>query len=388
MSRGGFFDKKSSATKYSEKIDNIFDEQCSKYGIPYVPAIMDPVDTIVAFGDIHGDYDLAVDMLESAKLVKYNKDDQDYDWVGGNTYVVQVGDQVDRCRPLPNGPKCMERGATENDEDSDVKILELFNRLDKQARKDGGMVISLLGNHELLNATGYMHYVSYEGLKGFENYIDPNDPNKKFEDGMEARSHAFAPGNEYGKMLGCTRYPAVIVGSNIFVHAGIIDGLIRDLEIEGPRDMEEINAKLRLWLLGIVKEKKIEHIIDSQDRNSMFWTRVLGRIDPGVPLSSDVCQNNISQAMQVFNMSNGERFSMTIGHTPQSFMKSDDINSTCGGKVWRIDNGSSKAFDSFDSHYVNENTRTNSRRAQYLKIVNDSDFYVCDANKCTKQKLN
>lgn len=377
-----------------QDIEKIFAEKCSKYNTPYVPAIMRKVKEIVVFGDIHGDYETAIEMLEVAKLVRYNNESKDYEWIGNDTYVVQVGDQIDRCRPEfhylnnKNGMKCTDPKATKNDEHSDIKILELFTKLDAEARKVGGMVISLLGNHELLNAQGYLNYVSYEGLKGFENYKDP-ETGKTFNNGMEARTHAFKPGNEYATLLGCTRYPAVVIGSNIFVHAGIIDGLIDDLKMTGPSDIEEINIRLRLWLLGVIDESNVSHIIDSANCNSMFWTRVLGKIKPGVPLDSAVCQKNLSKVLDIFHIcGDGGELRMMIGHTPQSFMYSDDINSTCGGRIWRVDNGSSKAFDSFDKEYTSNKKRSISRRTQYLKIVNDTDYYVCDAEQCKKEKIN
>ena len=365
-------------------IHNIFKNKCSEYDIKYVPAIMSKVDKIIAFGDIHGDYELTINMFEAANLIEY--DGKKYNWKGGKTHVVQMGDQVDRCRQMPDGPLCKEKEATDNDEDSDVKILKLMTRLDEQARKVGGMVISLLGNHELLNAAGYMNYVSYEGLKGFEDYVDPKT-GKTFENGMIARTHAFAPGNEYGKLLGCTRYPAVIIGSNIFVHAGIIDGLIDDLRMSDSSDIEKINKKLRLWLLGLLDESYVSHLISTTDVNSMFWTRVLGKIKPGVPLDSDICQENLSNALEIFHIEGDTSdMHMMIAHTPTSFMHSDDINSTCGGRIWRVDNGSSKAFDKFDAQYVSTNNRSFSRRAQYLKILNDNEFYVCDADECKLQQ--
>ena len=77
---------------------------------------------------------------------------------------------------------------------------------------------------------------------------------------------------------------------------------------------------------------------------------------------------------------------MMIGHTPQSFMYSDDINATCGNKIWRIDNGSSKAFDLFDKNLKKNKKRSNSRRPQYLLILNDVEYFVCDKYKCKKVK--
>ena len=67
-----------------------------------------------------------------------------------------------------------------------------------------------------MNSMGNLNYVSYKGLKQFDNYKDPNNPYTSFENGADARAYAFAPGNEYGKMLGCSRQSAIIVGSWLF----------------------------------------------------------------------------------------------------------------------------------------------------------------------------
>jgi hypothetical protein len=356
-------------------INKKFQKMCSPY--KYIPAILPAQERVVVFGDIHGDYNLAIDMLTKAKLIKQDKKNR-YRWTGGKTYVVQVGDQVDRCRPMGN-LTCDHPDATYNDEANDIKIMELFNNLNLQAAKQGGCVISLLGNHELLNAMGHMDYVSYKGLKQFENYIDPDSPNREFENGRAARIHAFQPGNNFARMMGCTRLPAVIVGSNIFVHAGIVDGLINEIQLKGLGDFEKINIKVRRWLLGLLDQDYVEHII-KHSKHSMFWTRILGKIPPGVSLDEPDCIDNIKNVLSLFNVG-----SIVIGHTPQSFMYSDDINSTCSNKVWRVDNGSSSAFNVFDKKFEQTGTLTNSRRTQYLEIINDNNYFVCDGTGCKRE---
>ena len=275
--------------------------------------------------------------------------------------------------------RCDNPNTTKNDENSDIKIMNLFNDLNLQAIKVGGAVISLLGNHEIMNAMGQLQYVSYQGIKQFESYVDPNNPNIKFSSGMEARAHAFSPGNEYGKMLGCTRLPAVIIGSNVFVHAGIVDALINEISLNGLEDFEKINIKLRRWLLGLLDQNYVEHIIKFS-KNSMFWTRILGKIPPGTSMSNPMCMDNIKNVLSLFKVG-----SMVIGHTPQSFLYSDDINSTCDNKIWRVDNGSSAAFNAFDTNLSNSGIKSTSRRTQYLEIRNDSEYYVCDKTSCHRE---
>lgn len=359
-----------------EFIERDFPNICGKH--QYIPAIIEAKKRICVFGDIHGDWKLAISMLRAAKLIS-KKRKKKIKWIGGDTYVVQVGDQIDRCRPVP-GMRCDNPNTTKNDENSDIKILNLFNDLHMQAIRVGGAVISLLGNHEIMNAMGQLEYVSYQGIKQFESYVDAKNPNTKFTNGREARAHAFSPGNEYGKMLGCTRLPAVIIGSNVFVHAGIVDALINEIELNGLEDFEKINIKIRRWLLGLLDQNYVEHIIKFS-HNSMFWTRILGKIPPGTSMNNPMCMDNIKNVLSLFKVG-----SIIIGHTPQSFMYSDDINSTCDNKIWRVDNGSSAAFNAFDTNLSNSGHRSTSRRTQYLEIRNDSEYYVCDELSCHVEK--
>jgi hypothetical protein len=365
-------------TKYSKSekqfLTHEFPALCSPY--KYVPAIMSAKKRVIVFGDIHGDYNLMINMLTRAKLIMIQNDK--IKWIGGDTYVVQVGDQIDRCRPLPGLP-CNDPRATINDENSDIKIMETFNDLSLQADLVGGAVISLLGNHEILNALGQFQFVSYQGIKQFENYVDPDFPDKKFVNGKEARRFSFQPGNNYARMMGCTRLPAVIIGSNIFVHAGIVDGLIEEIKMKGLNDFEKINIKIRKWLLGLLDKDYVEHIIKYSD-NSMFWTRLLGKIPPGVSLDHPKCMNNLQNVLSLFKVG-----SIIIGHTPQSFMYNDDINSTCDGKVWRVDNGSSAAFNAFDNDYTKTGISNESRRMQYLEIIDDTNYFICDGTTCKKE---
>ena len=345
-----------------------YNKKCPNY--TYKPAIMPKVKRIISFGDIHGDYKLAIKLLKIAKLIKIVNGK--VVWTGGNTYVVQVGDQIDKCRPYNDLHTCDKKDTTFNDEQSDIKILKLYTDLDFQARKVGGAVISLLGNHEIMNSLGNLSYVSYQGIKQFENY---KIGDKIIRSGRKARKYAFAPGNEIGTFLGCSRYPAVIIGSNLFVHAGIVNGLIKELGMNKISDLNKINMAVRLWLLGSLKQNYIQEIINVSD-TSMFWTRFLGKIPPNVPLNDNRCLHHVSDVIKLFNIG-----SMIIGHTPQSFAYSDDINGTCGESIWRVDNGSSEAFSHFDDEFIKTHISQHSRRPQVLEILNDREFNICSMDE-------
>ena len=93
------------------------------------------IDRVVAIGDIHGDYANYLEVLKEAGVV-----DRRGKWNAGTTHVVQVGDIPDR------GPDTL-------------KIIEHLQKLEKQAKKAGGFLHLLIGNHEYMNVTGDLRYV-------------------------------------------------------------------------------------------------------------------------------------------------------------------------------------------------------------------------------------
>ena len=95
-----------------------------------------PPSRLVAVGDLHGDYAAWIDIARDAQLV-----DAANKWIGGRTVLVQTGDIVDR------GP-------------DSLKIIRHLQKLDGEAKRAGGRVIVLLGNHEAMQVTGDLRYVT------------------------------------------------------------------------------------------------------------------------------------------------------------------------------------------------------------------------------------
>jgi hypothetical protein len=120
-----------------------------------------------------------------------------------------------------------------------------------------------------------------------------------------------------------------------------------------------------MWLLGLLKKKYLKTVLKSS-KTSMFWTRILGKIPPNVSLNNPACANHITNVLRLFRVDD-----IVIGHTPQSFEFSDNINSTCSKKIRRVDNGGSKAFHAFDREYMQTKKVTYARRPQVLEILND-----------------
>jgi hypothetical protein len=93
------------------------------------------VGKIVAVGDLHGDYDQYIRLLQQNKLI-----DRKLKWRGDDTHFVQLGDVTDR------GP-------------DSLKIIRHLQKLAKQANKAGGKVHVLVGNHEAMNIQTDLRYV-------------------------------------------------------------------------------------------------------------------------------------------------------------------------------------------------------------------------------------
>ena len=70
--------------------------------------------SVVAIGDVHGDFDDFVTILQKAGLI-----DEQHHWTGGKTTFVQVGDLLDR------GPKPRD-------------VMDLMMSLEKEAPKPAG----------------------------------------------------------------------------------------------------------------------------------------------------------------------------------------------------------------------------------------------------------
>ncbi len=307
------------------------------------PFINENIRRIVVFGDVHGDLELVQTLFKNSHTVIFD-DQGNPTWIGGDTHVIQLGDQVDRCRIDCKNPQ-----ATLEDEHSDIIILELFNTLNTLASEHGGRVISLLGNHELINVEGNLSYVSFKGINEFE-----YDGKK----GIDARISAFKPGGKYALLLANTRLPFIIVNDIFFSHAGMIDSYLDINNIKSRSDLLIICKKIRKFLKGQISITSMSTIFND---NSPFWTRKIGKMyeDQSTTIK---CHNMIHKTLTTLKVTN-----IVVGHTPQSF-KNQTINSVCNGVVWKIDVASSKAFGS------NENQSYQYRRPQYLEILNGNTF--------------
>lgn len=340
----------------------------------FVPTVIGPVERIIVIGDIHGDLNLAIRSFKLAKLIN-----DEHEWIAepSNTVVIQVGDQIDGCRPNGNTNDCHNK-LYPGDKADDMEVIDFFDRMHILAsathKKDGtpcfpGAVYSLFGNHELMNVEHDFRYVSYANYHNFNYEADGNE-----YIGTTGRYNAFKPGGGVAKKLACSRKSVMVIGSNMFVHAGVLPALvdqISDVDFDSRTKLTYLNAIVRKWLLNKMPEFAPNDVANkallvNDTTASPFWTRIYGQIKPGASANNLECQNSVSKALKVFKIGK-----IVVGHTPQLFTHGVGINGTChennnDGNLWRVDGGFSKAFGAFGSQNI----------IQVLEILNDKDFKV------------
>jgi len=213
-------------------------------------ALPEPPETVVAIGDVHGDFDDFVAILKRTSLI----DEQNH-WAGGKTTFVQVGDLLDR------GPKPR-------------AVMDLMMALEKEAGLAGGRVVSLFGNHEMMNLMGDLRYVT---PANYASYTDSNSEQRqkaaydeyvkwsgshayllaelpqpmelteaewkaRHPPGFVEQREAFGPKGVYGEWLRGHSALAEI-GGNIFLHGGIQPDLAKTkLDAMNNRIRDDIKA--------------------------------------------------------------------------------------------------------------------------------------------------
>ncbi len=234
------------------------------------------VERVVAISDLHGDYERYIDVMQSAGLI-----DKSGKWSGGETHLVQTGDITDR------GPDSR-------------KIIDHLVKLSKQAKKKGGYVHLLIGNHETMNVVGDLRYVSPGEYKAFETknsarlqemqwerqleWMRVNTPdfealdleafrqewNQQVPLGWVEHRQAWSFNGEYGKWVEGNQV-AVQINDTIFLHGGIsaeycklslrslTEEVIAAMQNYDPAVTSIVNDPLGpLWYRGLALEEETD----------------------------------------------------------------------------------------------------------------------------------
>lgn len=185
------------------------------------------VEHIVALSDIHGQFDLAMEILKNNKVI-----DDNLNWIFGSGHFVIVGDVFDR------GPKVTE-------------TLWFIYKLEQQAQDSGGKVHFLLGNHEYMILRNDLRYL-----------------NKKYEEAsilLNMRyDRLFSDTTVLGKWLR-SKSTLVKINDNIFVHGGV--------------SPEFLTKKFNIKTINKLMRASIDDD-KSEMKSALFYDRYYGKNGP------------------------------------------------------------------------------------------------------------
>ena len=361
---------------------------------------------IIVIGDIHGDFEVAIKCLILAGCIEniipptnktVNAMDKFFNslkWIGEDTYIVQLGDQIDRVRPQKWDTNNISQDIPIEDEGSTLEIFYLFYYLDQLARKHLGRVLCIIGNHEIMNIEGDFSYVSKKEFNCFNEHLQHiyhkqskfpyhsrtltqrrdtthihkshNKSHNKsltrvLPDGYRERLLAFAPTGLCANFIGSNYYTMLQIGNWLFCHGS------PTLDIVNNYSIDMINSIVSSYLLGIDTHNNhiVKHFTSITANNGILWDRTFGEDKlPENTLSHklnnilntyNTKQHNINTIQHKTNTHNNTTH-IAIGHTPQY---TQGINSICNQHVWRCDVAMSKAFQTTDNNNNSYNNTTN-----------------------------
>jgi hypothetical protein len=241
------------------------------------------------------------------------------EWVGGTLTVVQLGDPIGR-------------GNEERE------VLEFIFAVQRRAAAAGGAVHALIGNHEVFGARVDNQAVGPNPFPGWEDV-----PGLRRDDSRlwhlpphaRARGAALMAGGPYARRMAA--WPVVLkLGGTVFAHGGVV-----------PRwaeyGIDRINHEVGQWFLGNTPEPDAARGVDDGDR--VMWTR---------QFSFNPTPSDCAVLDESLRMLGARR--MIVAHTVHA-----EITPKCGGRVWVVDVGMSRAYGG---------------RLQVLEITNDDTVRV------------
>ncbi len=274
------------------RFNGLCSDSTQEYVIPVQPPTLEPhlydgVSKIFAISDIHGEFEPFVEILQAAGII-----DESLHWSWGDGHFVLNGDILDR-------------GAFV------TECLWLLYRLEQEARRAGGRVHVLLGNHETMVL-----------LQRDLRYV-----NEKYTNGIVQATRVdyadlFGPDMELGRWLR-TKHTAIKLNDVLFVHAGMPPGLAaRGVGLDEINQLTHQTLNLRSYVIAF--DEELRNFYGESDEGP-FWYR-------GYHLARDgryahATDREIDAILETYASR-----AIVVGHTgvPQ-------VMSLYGGKVFGID---------------------------------------------------
>ena len=207
-------------------------------------------------GDLHGDFGLLLSILiDLCKVVEWkppkdNNTKGSLKWIGKDSFVIFCGDLCDRLRvnytdvvntKIDNIKIQKGYGEIENEE---LKIFMFINFINTLAKKEGGKLVKIVGNHEMMyygpveeefqyfEDLDYKEYIKYQESYDLRNYTTPLADYIDKKHG--SRIKRFAPGGDINREIVKDNIYGIIMIKNsnkkwIACHGGINENMIYGL---------------------------------------------------------------------------------------------------------------------------------------------------------------
>ena len=233
---------------------------------------------ILAVSDIESGYKTFRDFLITHKVI-----DENLDWIFGKGHLVLVGDFVDRGF-------------------STTQVLWFIYKLEQEAKKQGGHVHFIIGNHELYNMQGKFKSASYK-YYGVASILG-----KQHHDLYNKNSFI-------GKWM-ASKNTMELINGHLFTHGGIHPDIADyDITIE---QVNKINRDHYDQSYFPKPKKSVAQLILS-NKNGICWYRGY--------FKDDLSQEEVEKGINQFNAK-----AVVVGHTLQWSVKK-----LYNGKVFAID---------------------------------------------------
>ncbi|MBU1220917.1 metallophosphoesterase [Myxococcota bacterium] len=240
---------------------------------------------VVVTADLHGDFESSKKLFKALKII-----DENNNWNASDTLWIQTGDIFDRG-------------------DGERQIIELIQKLREQAGKSNSRIVTLIGNHEIMNFRSQFKTTTKGGLKAWD---CPPGINPVVKDpAWKGRACAFRIGGPISRFY--EKSPVIYKEAGLLLtHAGVLPKHL-------TYGIERLNRETNEWLAG-----KGEFPEMLEKRDSPVWTRFYAKAE-------------MSKRCRVLNetLKKTDSDILIVGHSVQT----PAIGSFCNGKLWLIDGG-------------------------------------------------
>ncbi|QYJ79716.1 metallophosphoesterase [Shewanella acanthi] len=220
------------------------------------------VGMIVALSDVHGQFDVMINLLKAHRVIDANNR-----WAFGDGHMVMTGDMFDRGHQVN-------------------EVLWFLYELDKQAEAAGGKLHLLMGNHEQMVFRGDVRYVN-------DRYqTSANLLNRSYD-------ALYNKGTEIGRWLR-TKNTLVKINNLLFMHGGISPEWL-----ERKLDISTANQLFREHLDDSKEELKQNELLNFLFfKNGPTWYRGY--------FKDELKDNEVDNILNYFNVEH-----IVVGHTSQ-----------------------------------------------------------------------